>query len=197
MKLDRNQEKELKKIISVTMKKNGFKVKMGRAYIIKNNAFIYSNIDILSHEKLDYDIYIKEYIYDDIFWKILQMPENSLEPDSLRAVGAYKSPSIKIKNVQLDISGEFDALAEYIRLDIENSINGFFQINNIDDYIIEEKNNICNDVLKCIAYIHKGDVKKSKKIAYDNIKKGKKGGYINKEKTFFEWLISMDDYELL
>ena len=36
-------------------------------------------------------------IYDDIFWKVLQMPSNSKQADSLRAVGAFKAPSILIE----------------------------------------------------------------------------------------------------
>lgn len=44
-------------------------------------------------------------IYDDIFWKVLQMPSNSKQADSLRAVGAFKAPSILIEKGQ-DIKQE-------------------------------------------------------------------------------------------
>lgn len=56
-----------------------------------------------------YRIYIKNYEYDDIFWKVLQMPSNSKQADSLRAVGAFKAPSILIKKGEVELTENYEA----------------------------------------------------------------------------------------
>ena len=60
---------------------------------VKDNAFIHCDFLVVNSQKLVYRIYIKNYDYDDIFWKVMQMSSNSKRNDSLRAIGAFKAPS--------------------------------------------------------------------------------------------------------
>ena len=61
-----------------------------------------------------YRIYIKEYDYDNIFWEIMQMPDNKKESASLRACGAFKSPSILLKNGEIDLTEQYEEQAQYL-----------------------------------------------------------------------------------
>ena len=81
LKLDKIQEKNFKKILKSIVKNKGYKEKSGRIFLVIKDIFIYSCVDVLHHEIIDYTIHIKYYDYDDIFWKIMRMPENIKEPN--------------------------------------------------------------------------------------------------------------------
>ena len=76
-------------------------------------------------------------IYDDIFWKVLQMPSNSKQADSLRAVGAFKAPSILIEKGQ-DIKQELLHRYKTILPDelIMECSHDFIKNYDIDEYVV-------------------------------------------------------------
>ena len=96
LKLDKEQQKHFVETIRNASKKRGFRVKGYAIYALEGNAFI--NCDyFVDSQKMSYRIYIKNYEYDDIFWNVLHMSSNSKQADSLRAVGAFKAPSILLE----------------------------------------------------------------------------------------------------
>lgn len=111
MKLDKEQQKHFAEAIRNASKKKGFKVKGCSIYVLEGNAFIHCDYFVDS-QKMFYRIYIKNYEYDDIFWKVLQMPSNSKQADSLRAVGAFKAPSILIEKGEVELTENYEELAE-------------------------------------------------------------------------------------
>lgn len=77
MKLDKNQKKQLISAIYISSDSRGYKAKTNTIYRVIDKAFIHCDFLIVNSQKLIYRIYIKNYDYDDIFWKIMQMPSNS------------------------------------------------------------------------------------------------------------------------
>ena len=69
MKLDKEQQKHFAEAIRNASKKKGFKVKGCSIYVLEGNAFIHCDYFVDS-QKMFYRIYIKNYEYDDIFWKV-------------------------------------------------------------------------------------------------------------------------------
>ena len=72
----------------ISSDRRGYKTKTNIIYSVKDNAFIHCDFLVVNSQKLVYRIYIKNYNYDDIFWKVMQMPTNSKKSNSLRASGA-------------------------------------------------------------------------------------------------------------
>lgn len=189
MKLDKNQQKELINVIRKYVRERGYKFREDCIYKVKNNAFIHCDIVILNSEKLLYSIYIKNYEYDNIFWKIMQMEDNVKESDSLRANGAFISPSILLKKGEMELSDKYEKLATELTELIDINELDFLGKYDIDEYLIEKNDYLHKEILKCLAYINKGKKSEAIKIAQLAVDNGKIGGYINEGKGFFEWLL--------
>ena len=108
MKLDKNQQKQLISAIYVSSDSRGYKAKANTIYRVIDKAFIHCDFLIINSQKLIYRIYIKNYDYDDIFWKIMQMQSNSKKNDSLRACGAFKAPSVLLKRGEVDLAEQYE-----------------------------------------------------------------------------------------
>ena len=106
MKIDKNQQKQLISAIYSSADSRGYKAKTNTIYRVIDKAFIHCDFLVVNSQKLIYRIYIKNYDYDDIFWKIMQMPTNSKKNDSLRACGAFKAPSVLLKKGEIDLTEE-------------------------------------------------------------------------------------------
>ena len=189
MKLDKTQQKQLLNAIRVSVKKWGYKIRDNSIYKVYEDAFIHCDFLVVNSQKLIYRIYIKNYIYDDIFWNIMQMPSNSTCADSLRARAAFKSPSILLTNGELELTDRYEELAEYLlRLIDENSQN-FMKQYDIDEYIIDSEGYMYEDTLKSLSYIHTNQNEEAIKIAQDSINNGRTGSFVNGGKGFFEWIL--------
>lgn len=77
MKLDKNQQKQLINLIYTSSNRRGYKSKKNTIYKVNSNAFIHCDFLIVNSQKLVYRVYIKNYDYDDIFWRIMKMSDNS------------------------------------------------------------------------------------------------------------------------
>ena len=69
MKLDKNQQKQLINLIYTSSNRRGYKSKKNTIYKVNSNAFIHCDFLIVNSQKLVYRVYIKNYDYDDIFWR--------------------------------------------------------------------------------------------------------------------------------
>ena len=176
MKLDKNQQKQLISAIRISADSRGYKARTNTIYKVIDKAFIHCDFLVVNSQKLIYRIYIKNYDYDDIFWKIMQMSSNSKRNDSLRAIGAFKAPSVLLKNGEIELIEKYEEQAEYL----------------IDEYVIECEDVLMGrEVLKCLAYIHVNNIEQAVKIAQKSINDGKSGNYENEGKNFFEWLLML------
>ena len=189
MKLDKSQQKQLLNAIRVSVKKWGYKIRDNSIYKVYEDAFIHCDFFVVNSQKLIYRIYIKNYIYDDIFWDIMQMPSNSKCAASLRACGAFKSPSILLKNGELELTDRYEEHAEYLLNLVDEYSQNFMKQYDIDEYIIDCWDGMYKETLKCLAYIHTNQTGEAIKIAQNSINNDYTGGFVNSGKSFFEWIL--------
>ncbi len=189
MKLDKNQQKQLVNAIRKSLNKKGFKIKTNTIYTIIENAFIHCDFVIVNSQKMVFRIYIKGYDYDNIFWEIMQMPENIMKNDSLKGCGAFKAPSILLNKGEIDLTDKYDEQAEYLVELMDKCSRDFIRRYDIDEYIINKENGTDKEILKCLAYLHMEKKADAIKIAQDSIDNGNRGNYENEGKAFFEWVL--------
>ncbi len=189
MKLDKNQQKQLINTIYLTSSSKGYKTKENTIYRVIDNALVHCDFLIVNSQKLVYRIYIKNYEYDDIFWKIMQMSSNSKKSDSLRASGAFKAPSILLKKGEVDFTKEYEEQAEYIVGLVDECSHNFLEKYDIDEYVIDCEDGMNKEELKCLAYIHLNQIEQAAKIAQYSINNGNRGNYENGGRSFFEWVL--------
>ncbi|MBQ3782182.1 MAG: hypothetical protein II838_01910 [Lachnospiraceae bacterium] len=188
MKLDKNQQKQLINAIYISSNYREYKAKTNTIYRVIDKAFIHCDFLIVNSQKLVYRIYIKNYDYDDIFWNIMQMPSNSKKNDSLRAIGAFKAPSVLLKKGEVYLTEKYEEQAECLVGLVDECSRDFMEKYDIDEYVIEYEDGMDKEVLKCLAYIHMNNIEQAVKIAANSIKDGNRGNYENGGKTFFEWI---------
>ena len=188
MKLDKNQQKQLINAIYISSNGREYKTKKNTIYRVIDKAFIHCDFLIVNSQKLIYRIYIKNYDYDDIFWKIMQMSSNSEKNDSLRAIGAFKAPSVLLKNGEVDLTEKYEEQAEYLVGLVDECSHNFMEKYDIDEYVIVYEDGMDKEVLKCLAYIHMNNIEQAVKIAENSINDGNMGDYVNGGKGFFEWV---------
>lgn len=191
MKIDKNQQKQLINAICISSDRRGYKKKTNTIYTVNDNAFIHCDFLIVNSQKLVYRVYIKNYDYDDIFWKIMQMPDNSKKNDSLRASGAFKAPSILLKKGEVDLTEKYEEQAEYLVELVDECSHNFMERYNIDKYIIDYEDGMDKEILKCLAYIHMNNIEAAIKIAQDSLNNGNRGNYENGGKAFFDWVLML------
>lgn len=189
MKLDKNQQKQLINAIYISSDRRGYKTKTNTIYRVNDNAFIHCDFLVVNSQKLVYRIYIKNYDYDDIFWKVMQMPTNSKKNDALRANGAFMSPSILLKKGEINLTDKCEEHAEYLVGLVDEHSRNFMEQYDIDEYVIEYEDGMDKEILKCLAYIHMNNIEQAVKIAQNSIKDGDRGKYENEGKAFFEWIL--------
>lgn len=190
MKLDKNQQKQLISAIRIFADSRGYKARTNTIYKVIDKAFIHCDFLVVNSQKLIYRIYIKNYDYDDIFWKIMQMSSNSKRNDSLRAIGAFKAPSVLLKKGGIELIEKYEEQAEYLVGLVDECSRNFMEKYDIDEYVIECEDVLMGrEVLKCLAYIHVNNIEQAVKIAQKSINDGKNGNYENEGKTFFEWVL--------
>lgn len=190
MKLDKNQQKQLISAIRIFADSRGYKVRTNTIYKVIDKAFIHCDFLVVNSQKLIYRIYIKNYDYDDIFWKIMQMSSNSKRNDSLRAIGAFKAPSVLLKKGEIELIEKYEEQAEYLVGLVDECSRNFMEKYDIDEYVIECEDVLMGrEVLKCLAYIHVNNIEQAVKIAQKSINDGKNGNYENEGNPFFKWVL--------
>ncbi len=188
MKLDKNQQKKLINAIYISSNGREYKTKKNTIYRVIDKAFIHCDFLIVNSQKLVYRIYIKNYDYDDIFWEIMQMSSNSKKNDSLRAIGAFKAPSVLLKKGEVYLTEKYEEQAEYLVGLVDECSHNFMEKYDIDEYVIVYEDGMDKEVLKCLAYIHMNNIEQAVKIAANSINDGNRGNYVNGGKAFFEWI---------
>lgn len=192
MKLNKEQQKQLFRTIRGQVEKKGYKIKSNTIYVVRKECFIHCDFLVVDSKKIIYRIYIKNYSYDDIFWNILHMPDNTKKSNSLRACGVFKAPSILIEKGEVGLTDNYEELSDFLIEKISKNSNEFLNKFDVDDYVINYEKGIDKEILQCLAYIHMDCVDKAKDIAQNAILFGDKGRFENQGKGFFEWINSRD-----
>lgn len=191
MKFDKNQQKRVIDSIFMAAGENRYKAIGNTIYKVVDNVFVHCDFLVVNSKILVYRIYIKKYVYDDIFWKILQMPSNSKKGDSLRAKGAFKAPSILLTKGEIELTDKYEEQAKYLVGLVEEYSFSFMIQYDIDKYILDYEGGMDKEVLKCLAYIHMNNIEEAKKIARISIGNGNRGNFENEGKEFFEWVLDV------
>lgn len=190
MKLDKAQQKNVVEVIRKAAKLKKYKVKSYAIYTVEGDIFIHADFFVDS-EKISYRIYVKNYEYDDIFWNVMQMPSNSKQSNSLRAVGAFKAPSVLLDKGKIGLTEDYEEqVGDFMNLIFERSHN-FLSTYDIDEYVINCTEGQDINILKYIAYIHMGKKNEARMIAEKAIHNGDKGRFSNEGKFFFEWALTL------
>lgn len=190
MKFDKIFLKELDKKIKEQAKKHGFKRNSGFLYLKNGENFVDIVYTYSDSCRIAYDLNIKKYSYDDIFWDIINMPENKKEPMSLRARGAFAAPSIIVKDDSIPLSPDMDDVASSFCEKIAYEAADFLNHNDVNEYVLSKNE---SPTLKCLAYIDKNEISSAIKIAKDELKRGELGDVQNEGLGFFEWLLRTYD----
>lgn len=200
------KNKEIEKVIITNIKqeakKQKFKIRSNCIYKIIEDYFIYASYKIQPGEEqwtLILRMKIKSYDYDNLFWEIFDMAENKNEPDSLRAVGAFSCPAFQWNKKSYEISS-----LESLKADIENAMNDFQnEINLFIDMVKLEYGDFHtfilsqNDMLlKMLANITKNNYALARELASSEIEKGERGGFANKGKYIYEYIIDYCDKQI-
>lgn len=190
MKLDKEQQKHVVEAIRKIAKIKKLKVKSYAIYTVEDDIFIHSDFFVDS-EKISYRIYVKYYEYDDIFWKVMQMPSNSTQKDSIRAIGAFKAPSILLEEGEIGLTEKYEEqVSEFINMILECSYK-FIKNYNIDEYVINSSEELDINILKYLAYIHLDRKEDARNVAENALRAGEKGRFSNEGKYFFEWAMTL------
>ncbi|HHW71289.1 MAG TPA: hypothetical protein GX392_08185 [Clostridiales bacterium] len=129
---------------------------------------------------------IKLYYYDNIFWEVFDMKENSLQKDSFRVNGAYTAPSIQwdektytITNISEVEQVCMEAINEFItesKLFIEKILSDY---GNFDLFILKQVGIMDEMLLKMLAYINMNKYTDAEYIANTELKQGRGGRFQN------------------
>lgn len=184
-------EKEFIKTMRALGKERGYGHRDQRLFKREGEVFVcisYGFIAGMDTHNFDYNVYIKNYSYDNIFWKIMNMESNCNEPESLRAVGAFSAPKIMIAQEFWMITGNVEYYAEKIFKQAEERKCEFLRKNSVNDYVMQHDEIIYSSTLKVLAYIDMGMEEKAKELAAKELKAGKSGGFENEGRDFFDWV---------
>lgn len=197
--IDREIEKMIMTNIKQEAKKQKFKVISNCIYKVVGEYFVYAVFWLQCIEDkwtLFLRMNIKSYNYDNLFWEIFEMPENINAKESLRANGAFAFPSYQWIEKTYEVS-----TLESMQIDIANAINDYqYEVNKLieliklefgdfNSFILSQKNIIDENLLKMLANISKDNYSVAKEIACAEIIMGKRGGFRNKGKDIYEYII--------
>ena len=180
-------EKEFKK----EMKGRGYKFRNGCAFKrIDQDNFVYGGHIFVPMDETGnfaFDWNIKKYSYDDIFWEIINMEKNSNEPDSLRAIGAFKASGIRILDMKVKLEDNVEAFIKDLIVQIEEATETFLNETSVNEYVISHEGFFDEKILKVLAYIDMEMKDKALELAEKEVSNGNTGRFENEGKGFFEW----------
>lgn len=193
-KLTKEEKKQMKKQFFIELKKaakqKGYKSRNGIYFKVKDGVFIFvlgGFVNGMETHNFNFYVRVKKYVYDDIFWKIINMEENIQEPDSLRAIGAFTAPSITISDIQCYIQDDLENWAKWLMEQAEENVDKFLKNHSINEYVLEHEDIFCGKMLKFLAYIDMGMEDQARQLAMEEVKKTQRFDFENEGKHFFEW----------
>lgn len=189
MKINKEMQKQLMQQIKLNAENKGYKIKSNSLYQLKGDNFIHSDYLIVESKKIIFRIYIKKYSYDNIFWDTMNMKDNKKKNDSLRAIGAFKAPSILIKKNEYELSENVVNLANQFIEAVEVASDNFLANNEINMYVLKYEYGQDNKILKCLAYLDMKQYAQANEVARAALGVGDSGRFESEGNSFFEWVL--------
>ena len=195
MKLNKEEREEILKKLKALFREQGYKGGKGLAYRKQSTNFICVRYSIVERIRLYIRLEIKKYAYDEWFWDIMDMSDNRKMGDSFRATGAFVAPAIWIKRELKEPEVFSDTFLKECVQEVQLALEEFVTQNDINEYVLrgtdlEDGGKLLDgNLLKCLAYCDLGNVSAAKKIAKEEVRKGRDGGFENEGKSFFEWML--------
>jgi hypothetical protein len=144
------KQASLNKLLNDTLKKSAkeHNWKYSRGFVFKGTDLLFFSLIVVAQVKrlqLSCSLRYKLLAFDDLFWKIVGMEENSQQPLSFRAFGAWTAPDESVSEVTLPVT-DWDPTNLKARIDEllvcseSDAANVTKQISNVDDNlrVVEE-----------------------------------------------------------
>lgn len=192
---DRVIHKQMKKEIYQSLRKHarefGCKVKGINLFFVYKNIFIkgltgFTILNEKNHFFISY--YAKPMILDEIFWELMDMPNNAKMPLSFRSNGAFTAPVFYLKeerfeNVPVDIDidefvvGIIKNFSEEIKIIIDDILD---KHGSFEEFVIASPSTNSSDRLKTVlCNLSLGRYKGALKLVGVDLEKGDPGDFIN------------------
>lgn len=195
----KNAEKMVNKAIKAIAKEYRYRVASYELYKKNGDFFLHTHHFLCMQEEKPQMVlwnYIKTYESDNLFWTIFDMESNIKERESLRAIGAFAMPSYRISEHVLDVSepvNETELAREVLDI-VSREENDFLNLVSHNAYafnrkILEETGYLDEKLIKMIACIELGDIEKAGRMAEEEIKKRKSGGFGNNDKDIYQYIV--------
>ena len=195
MKLNKEEREDIIKKLKSLFREQGYKGGKELAYRKLGENFICIRYSIVDRMRLSIMLDIKKYTYDEWFWDIMDMSDNRKMGDAFRSIGAFVSPSIIIADFLKEPESFSNDFLQNCVEEVEDTLEKFLTKNDINKYVLREVDFedggklLDGNLLKCLAYCDLGNVSAAKKIAKEEVQKGRDGGFENEGKSFFEWML--------
>ncbi len=204
VKISKEEEKAFRKVLRQEAKKRKYGFRGSTIFFVMGEYFISSLVFVNRNTgKIDWCVNVKKFSYDDILWHVINMQENLKSPVSLRAVGAFTSPSVYLEDHVFEFTDDYEGIAAQICDLVEVDSKRFIEKVDLDEYLINAKmiksvyRDECNgvrfiaylEVLKCIAHINKGEVEKSVELALKFLHDKAHAAFRNEGKNTFMWVL--------
>lgn len=195
MQLNKEERDEILKKLKDLFREQGYKGGKGLAYKKQGENFICVRYSIVERMRLLIILDIKKYTYDEWFWDIMDMSDNRKIGDAFRSIGAFVAPSLWIKRYLEEPEIFSDKFLRDCVEKVQSQLESFVTKHDINEYVLsgtdfEDGGKLLDgNLLKCLAYCDLGNVSAAKKIAKEEVQKGRDGGFENEGKSFFEWML--------
>ena len=186
-------KKRIEKEIVTEARKMGHRAQTGYIYWKYGEYFIIiDTIVIPKNGVMHLTIFIKKYIYDDLFWDIFKTDECKSK-QSLRAIGAFSAPSIIAVDEEIPLSCVDSIGVVTVLNNAEKKILDFLKDFDIDRYIADHKDIPYHYVLSTLSYIDNNRIDKAIELSKERIAEGDRGGFIVGDvingKGYFDYLL--------
>ncbi|MEZ5489186.1 MAG: hypothetical protein R3F50_02585 [Gammaproteobacteria bacterium] len=187
--------------------------RFSRGFIYKKEGDLYFTIIVggqLKAKTLHWSMTFKHYDFDDIFWEIVQLPENKVTPLSFRACGAWVAPSMDVQRgtITLDqwdeatLSEEVSTIFELldpISVELANTATSYKAnlqlLESFYSQLIKQYPNAIRDlwVEKLLTCLLESEFDEAKKIAVNRSEAGDSGGFNYAGRSFYQLAIEYID----
>lgn len=193
-------EKYINEVQKEERKKYGYKKRQDILFKKYKDYFvsIRSHATGFNQDKLVVEGEVKPYCFDDIFWEVFKMPENSNEPMGLRANGAFSLWSFRMFK-QEKIIKDYAEVIPYVMEKIEEydkqlclAVDAFG--NDLQNYIeyvdtIENTGMYDKKLGEMLYYIYVKEYNKALELASYEISQNRYGNFGNEGKYIYEHVV--------
>ncbi|QKE76096.1 hypothetical protein HPK19_25160 (plasmid) [Arthrobacter citreus] len=143
------------------------------------------------------------YIINDLFWEVFDIKENTKEPMSLRAIGAFVAPTYPIKEIEIVINS-LENIKDDIRqtvIELIDTYEAFINsmeknVENFNKFVLQQSDFYQVDLMKMLAYLQSGKFISALNSANELISKGDTGPQKCGNKGIYEYIVEYCEEKL-